>query len=152
MFPFAHPKQLRRMAARMLLAWLFALAAGIVNACVVEPGGHQHALSTASHGPGLQGEHHGPAAAAASQDADSDDGSVASKAKANCVKFCGDQATGVPIVKPPTDPSAGTCIALPSAFQAEATLRDPRAEFGAPESPPPHGRIPILIAFRRLAL
>jgi hypothetical protein len=142
---FSQRHRLRHVAAQWLLAWLLALAAGFVNACVLEPaarhgiastGQDQHATATLHDG---QEEPHGHPS--------HDPG------KAPCAKFCDEPTVSAQLFKQQTDPLTGTWLATapihapfvetmpPQAVVALDTRRDSR---------PP--TIPILIAFLRLTL
>ena len=74
MKPFSNHRAKRNTAFVVLLAWLFALATGMANACLLEtPGTHSHAAAPAGHGEAI-GDH-------------DDD---ANPAKQACLKTCDD--------------------------------------------------------------
>ena len=143
---FGQPKRLRRLAAQILLGWLFALAAGIVNACVVDvprqpapaaPHEHRHEhAGPAAHGHDTAaGHHHSPGLA-----------------KAHCAKFCGDEGSTVPAVKQSFDPGAVAWMAAaPTPGLVFAAGVDATPLHRADATAPP-GRVPIPIAFLRLTL
>jgi hypothetical protein len=76
-------RRLRRTARATLMAWLFALTAGVVNACVlvpVEPVEHAVGkVSVAHHGHGHEDD----------------------SGKASCLKFCDDESSAIAKVKLP---------------------------------------------------
>jgi len=87
MKPFSHQRTKRNTTFVTLLVWLFALASGMANACLLEaPGKHPHVAATHSTDP-----HHTHAlaghAVAVDDDADDQEGS-----KESCLKACDDGA------------------------------------------------------------
>jgi hypothetical protein len=134
-------QQLRIWAARVLLAWVFAMGAGVANAC----------LSTAAT------EQAGvPTAHAAEASALHNDGSAAPHGEtdtANCVDFCDKAGVSIPTLKPAVDDvHAHPAICQVGATALPVPVREP-AQGSMPRrdgvrAPP----IPILIAFLRLAL
>lgn len=137
----------RQLAAQVLVAWLFALAAGIVNACALGPelrqstesAGHDpHAASSAiaphSARAGAHGEH--------SPDSD----------KTPCAKFCDEPAASAQGFKPQTDPFTAAWLATgPQNPPTVATT--PRVGHTlAAELAWWRPAIPISIAFLRLTL
>ena len=134
--------QLRRLAAYVLLVWLFGLASGIVNACVVKSqlrdvaqvtahAGHNHAaMDSATSGHDHEGDH----------------------AKPPCERLCDGPPAAPQADHQPANPLSGLWLAaapLPfSQFRLLANVResttgtDVRAGAG----------IPISIAFLRLTL
>jgi hypothetical protein len=143
---FGQRHRLRRLAAQLLLAWLFALAAGIVNACVLEPGlreggaaaGHdRHAAAATPRHDGHAGDH-------GNRSHDS--------SKAPCVKFCDEQAAGAQALKQPTDLFTATWLA-PGPTNPPSIGTTPRVPGGfAHDHELWRSAIPIPIAFLRLAL
>lgn len=102
MKPFSHQRTKRNTALVALLVWLFALASGMANACLLEtPGKHSHAAANhseeTSHSPALLGH---PVAVD-----DHEDDLDASKE--SCLKACDDGANA------------------PVKLQASADLADP---------------------------
>jgi hypothetical protein len=136
---FGQRKRLRRLAGQMLLVWLFALGAGIVNACVLEPEPHDHVVRAASphdQGHGAHGHRH-PASSAAVP---------------ACVKFCTDGSTGPAVVKLPVKLPNVTALAPPLALApAVQAALGPAGIVHAGYAQLP-ARIPISIAYLRLAL
>lgn len=138
---FRHRQQLRLWAARVLLVWVFAMGAGVANAC----------LSTAAT------EHAGlPTAHASEAQASHPGGSEAphgANEAANCVDFCDKASVSIPTQKPAFDDMqtqplicvvAATALPVPVLEPANASV--PRRD--GVRAPP----IPIPIAFLRLAL
>lgn len=136
---FGNRRQIRRLAAQVLLAWVFALASGIAHACIVglesapaaRAQGHGHELAVDDH------EH-----------------AAGMAASSPCAKFCDDESSVVP-----ASAAAGSVVATfgawmaPSPQSAWPTFADEAgAAVGGAEPAPEHGRIPIPIAFLRLAL
>lgn len=131
----------------MLLVWLFALATGVVNACVTEPQ-VQHALLADAH------EHHH--AGTSTRDVGNDAAPqpqpqrTLAADKAPCIKFCGEKASGVSGTTPGFDLWPMAWLAIPTMpgqrpMAAErGTLRQ-RAD-----APAPSGRVPLTIALLRL--
>ena len=79
----------RNTACAMLFVWLFALASGVANACLLEPhgvydhGSPQSHLSASGTTPGLAGDH---AQGLAHDDGDSDSDPGPRPAKESCLK------------------------------------------------------------------
>ena len=133
----------------MLFVWLFALASGLANACLLEPHGadnHGSALSHLSASgtmPGLAGDH---AQGRAHDDSDSDP----APAKGSCLKACDGsqsllkQACNFDFADPGLAPLVG------AAWLAEVLLASASGllqHFRLPERGPP-----IRVLFSRLAL
>ena len=120
----------------MLVAWLFGLAAGIVNACVVgEP-------TRSTSAPGQHEEH-----------ASLHDGrSSGESAHENCLHFCGKSAIGVPKVKLTGDGSTDASFAaIASGYPVIAAAE--RTGIVLPALTPYwRGSPPLRIAYHRLAL
>jgi hypothetical protein len=98
-------RQLRRTARVTLVVWLFALVAGVVNACALTPDGSAgRGVAPASH---VEIAEH-----AAAEDAYVVAGHVGDHGhdadKANCLKFCDDGSSAIAKVPlPVADPGAG---------------------------------------------
>ena len=87
MNPFSHQRTKRNTTFVALLVWLFALASGVANACLLEaPGKHSHVAATHSTGPSHA---HPLAGHAVTVD---DDGDDQDSSKESCLKACGDGA------------------------------------------------------------
>ena len=100
MFTFpSHSRRLRQTAWLMLVAWLFALTTGVVNACAL--GG------PSAPTPGLVAELH-PAHYAAAVTERHEDGPAAhhererNQASDSCLKFCDDESSALPKGSTPT--------------------------------------------------
>jgi hypothetical protein len=113
-------RRLRRTAFATLVAWLLALTAGVVNACVLTPTGQpERAVTPASHAGGVAPGHHAGTPTDVRPGGDPDPGaSVANSghgqdfAKASCLKFCDDGSSGMAKVKlPVVDPAASLVTA-----------------------------------------
>ena len=149
-------KSIRRNTAwGMLLVWVFALASGLVNACLLEPHGIRDHGPPPSHrapedgAPGLVAHHAIDAADAADGDGDGDSDSML--AKESCLKACNEgsqtllkQATGFDLVDPGLAPSVAAAWAAP-VHTVPAFGR--ALDFRLPERGPP-----IRVLFSRLAL
>lgn len=145
---FGRRHRLRFVAAQVLLVWLFALAAGIVNACVLEPQARQ-GVAAAVH------DSQDALASKRSHDAHATSGYHQGSPKADkvpCAKFCADPSAGAQGVKQEIDPSGTVWLApLPvRPLQIEAT---PRVAGGFAADPGlRRPAIAIAIAFLRLTL
>lgn len=139
---FTQHARIRRLAARVLLVWLFALATGVVNACVVAHGlrdAPAHEPHAAAAGSPMPHEH-----GCANCD---DEGGTGPSA---CAKFCDNESSSVPSAQSVFNPWLGIDIApVPTMALAAAP-----AGFGLevrPESAgPPATPVPVPIAYLRL--
>ena len=140
---------LRRLAAYVLLGWVFALATGIVNACVIQPS--LRAADTASRV-------HEADASTRSIDAhwthDHGEGQPgpSQEHKAPCDKFCDEPSTVAQTPKQTFDPIDLGWLVLPPSSDAptDATRIASGIATGHPERWRPAAPIPIL--FLRLTL
>lgn len=147
MIRFTSTRTKRRTAFTVLLVWLFAIAAGWANACVIQDR-HTHVhgstdLQTLStHAPLVSPGHLG---------ADSDHAENARAAKSACLKFCGDGAQTLVKLTPGIDlldfPMAPPLALDWTARQAAATPASARLEI-----PSPSPGLPLRTRFSRLAL
>lgn len=137
---FGQRQRLRTIAARVLLVWLFALATGFVNACLVEP------VQAAP-----DAHHHAHAVPAPDHDA-ADPHAASAANKASCLKFCADEASSVPATKHALDPGPAWGLALLPALPLWVGVDDAGAAFARADAGPPPWRVPIRIALLRLAL
>ena len=141
-------KQLRRLAAYMLVVLVFTLGSGVVNACLVDPG-LQHAAPVATgHGhDAAQAGAHEHAAGVAGHTPQTSPGATAA-----CAKFCADESACAPTKVQRADPVDAICLALipmlapafPAVAEPGSVLRADRAMLRA--------KVPIPIAFLRLRL
>ena len=148
MKPFFSTRAKRSTAFVALALWLFAVASGIANACLLEaPGHHSHDAAgtnaTASDEPRERsGEH---AAAHAGHDADVDE------SKAPCLKVC-DDGTHAMLNRLPgidlTNPGQVPYVSL----VWTATVPVFSAPSRGPELRPPDHGPPIRVRFLRLTL
>lgn len=81
----------------MLLVWLFALAASIVNACVLEPESRSVAASSQRHEARAASTVH-------DEDASGHGDHAPDPSKAPCTKFCDEPAANTQVVKQQLDP------------------------------------------------
>lgn len=153
---FRSRRQLRRWAARVLLVWLFGVAAGVANACLVpsgmQSGGQRSELVVAfeaTHGKvAAMGSEHHVALQTHHEGALDHEGL---HGKSNCQDFCDKSTVSIPPLKSALDDvhahalqPAAVAIALPVPAFSPVQLSAPRRDGGlAP---------PILIAFLRLTL
>jgi len=134
---FGRRKRLRRVAAHVLLVWLFALTTGIVNACVLAAQTHHGVTAVTSHQhDAFADAHYGPAHAA----------------KAICIKFRDEPAAGAQMLKQQFDPFNGAWLVLapPGLPHIGTTAHVADAFHAAHELGRP--AIPIPVAFLRLTL
>ena len=141
----------RRHAARLLWAWVFALFAGMANACVLGQGG-----LPAPHGP-LQAAAHMHEHDAADHGHPDEAAAVPAPSSAQppvaCQKFCDDKGHALsPPAKDPGGPGDG--LPLPASFILPAwTSGEARVLAGSARSMPARETgPPIPIRFLRLAI
>jgi hypothetical protein len=146
---FGQRQRLRRTAALVLFGWLFALAAGIVNACVVEPQLRHGSVSAPNN------SQHSTVAANPLHDAHAPGGSdhpSPHTGKAPCVKFCDEPSTVAKTLQLQIDPFSAAWLAPLSADPLPVEAKPlPAGGFRASHAlwrP----AIPIPIAFLRLSL
>jgi hypothetical protein len=141
-------QRLRRFALHVLLAWLFALATGVVNACVMQSQfpGEQYAVAHGDYSHATDADH------SMAHEADGHDhGSHASKPP--CERCCDDR-TALPQqpIKLQTDSPSGFWLAAPPApavTNLAASQADSRFDISQLRW---IATVPIPIAFLRLAL
>lgn len=144
---FTQRRSIRRLAAQVLLAWLFALATGIVNACVIAPG-TPSSLPVSAVTSGDEG--HAAAAHAPGCHECEDEGPAAGHPP-GCAKFCADEASSVPAAKQVHDVQPLLGIAMvPTMALAVAGSMDTTAIGEGVLLPPPRTSVPI--AYLRLTL
>lgn len=143
--------RVRRRAAQVLLVWLFALASGLVNACVIAPQLYsvkteqrQAPISDAMSSAAGQMDHAGCP--------DCPDEGTTSVSPGPCGKFCLDESSSVPTAKLVLDPAPALGIALVPTLALSVAEAAPRLVPRPDASPPPKARVPVPIAFLRLAL
>ncbi|MDP1648172.1 MAG: hypothetical protein Q8M01_08220 [Rubrivivax sp.] len=154
---FRDRRQLRRWAARVLVLWLFGVAAGVAHACLAPSVTGLSAPGSASSA-GLEVAHHGPAAAleASHHERAADHGTESPDkqeptANSNCQDFCDKATVSIPQQKSALDEVHGHAL-LPRA--ASAGLAVPPLAGAQPWVPRRDGvwLPPIRITFLRLAL
>jgi hypothetical protein len=145
---FAQRNLIRRLAARVLLVWLFALATGVVNACSVTHGPYPASMpaggvaaaagdKAGAHAPGCPG----------CEDEEAGDGHPP-----GCAKFCAEEASSVPSAKHAFDaqPVLGIALVPTMALAVAVPVRGLAAHGdGVPLSLP---RVPARVAYLRLTL
>ena len=125
----------------MLLAWAFAMGAGVANACLSTAAMEHAGLSTADASEASASHHGGSERPHGATD------------KANCLDFCDKANVSIPTLKPaPDDVQTHPVICLVGATALPVPVLEP-ASASVPRrdgvrAPP----IPIPIAFLRLAL
>jgi hypothetical protein len=141
---FAQPRQIRRLAAHVLLVWLFVLGVGVANACVVQMGLHHSAetvapcheavLESAQSGQATQGDHQ------------------PDRTHPPCQRLCDGPSAVTQAEKTQSNPLNGFWLA--SAPLPSVTFQSWAEPSGIVPSDDPHWRqaVPIPIAFLRLAL
>jgi len=144
---FSNTRTKRSTAWMMLLVWVFALASGMANACLLEVRGtHEHAAEIdASHGTDQAAVEAGHVGSVA----DRDDDSHASKAP--CIKACDDgslsllkQIPGLDL----TDPGIAFAVTLTWPVAVPVVSAQRRTD----DLRPPRSGPPIRVRFSRLAL
>lgn len=155
---FRNRQQLRQWAARVLLLWLFGIAAGVANACItteqvtpVAAAASYFAPEIDAHHDAVPHDHVGTGIASLPSQGIDSQSHLGNLSKANCQDFCDKATVSIPPVKSALDDgqshaviamTAMTVVPMP-AF-APVKLRVPRRDgVLAP---------PIPIAFLRLAL
>lgn len=136
MFLFGHSSTLRRLAAQMLLVWLFALVSTMANACMAVPPALKWAGNTAQHLP-CHGEAHESQA-------------PSSPSSGACTKFCIDKSGSAPVNEQGLDLQDTQWLALPPAAVPDLHAAPERSTHVDAQRPPPGARVPIPIAFLRL--
>jgi len=135
------PRRRRHTVWLMLLAWLFALTAGVVNACVLSV--HDRAAREGGSVPHAESALPGTAAAAQhehGQEAGQD----------SCLKFCDDEAT-VLSKDPSSEPDLNVPLVEPDAWYVTAASII-SASRGFSRGPPTSRGPPPFIRFLRLTL
>lgn len=140
--------RLRRLAACVLLLWLFGLTSGVVNACVVASGLRHAAHAAAAEAAQDRATPAADAAAAAGWQHDHD----GHHEKPPCERLCDEPAAPTQADKQQASPLSGFWLAaapLASVPQWPAMVRTAPLARGATAS---RTAIPIPIAYLRLAL
>lgn len=155
---FRHRQQLRRWAARVLLLWLFGVAAGVANACL-GPGPVEGDAGASVHAGDAPYAQHAVSALPDAPDHSSHapihpDGAhdpAASPASSNCQDFCDKASVSLPSLKSTLDNAQAQALSplmaatvLPVPAFVPVQLREPRRDGVSP--------LPIPLAFLRLTL
>lgn len=124
----------------MLLLWLFGVAVGWVNACLLQPGvtlGDQPAAHADSLGPlaAVTAGHGGHDAGAAEQD---------------CQRFCGAGGSAIPKLELAAFDAAGA--PPPAVFVLRSPQAEPAVTRGRRPEPHPPPQAPVPIRFLRLTI
>jgi len=143
---FSNTRARRNTAFMVLLAWLFALASGVTNACLLEAGGTDSHLAAAGssetvHAVALLPGHAGAVA----------HGVDDSHLKAPCLKACGDRSRSLPkqdltVAQP--DPGSASLVAVLWSAVAPAVPRLRQMDDRQPATP----GLPVRVRYSRLAL
>lgn len=144
---FSNIRAKRSTAFAVLLAWLFAVASGVVNACLLEvPGAHANAAMAApsqtTHAPA---EWAGPARAVAGHGEDSE------ASRELCLNVCDDDARSIPNMRVGVDQSDPGPAPLVAIFRITATPIFSATHSRDGLQPPAPGQ-PVRIRYSRLAL
>ena len=145
MKPFSNTFAKRKAVVMVLLAWLFALASGVANACLFEtPLTPAHVVTAASRGANVS------AVMAGYQKAVADDGHESSAAEAPCLKVC-DESSNALVSQPSlAQADTGPAPLVKVVWLAAAADRMALFHTGAPW--PATTKLPIRLRYSRLAL
>lgn len=144
---FSNTRTRRHTASMVLLAWLFALASGLANACLLEVREtHSHVVATGASGvapaSAILPGHAGAVA----------DGIDESHFRAPCLKVCDDGSRSVPqqeLTLAQSDPGPAPLLAVLWTTPAESVVLVPR-RIDDPQPATP--ALPIRVRFSRLAI
>jgi hypothetical protein len=155
---FRHRRQLRRWAARLLVTWLFGIAAGLANACITAgpqrggqswPDGQMSANAMAVQTAAPGGSH--DASNAATPPAGVGHGGA--PANTNCQDFCDKSSISIPTaLKSPLGAADAPCAPPPQAAADAFTAADWVRPGTRLPDPPRSAEPSITIAYLRLAL
>lgn len=137
----------RNTALLVLLAWLFAVASGVANACVLEARGTHHQAAIA----GLSGTAQPSVVSAGHAGAVADRTGDPHAAKVPCLKTCDDSAHSVPkrdLTAAQTDPGPAHLVAV--LWTAATPVISPPSRMGDVQPVAPER--PIRVRYSRLAL
>ena len=145
MKPFLNTFAKRKAVAMVLLTWLFALAAGVANACLLEtPTTHAHIAAAASDGTRVVAVMAGHTGAVAEGSHES------SSAKASCLKVC-DETSNALIGQPDRVEAAAGPAPLVQIMWLVAAA-DRVAPFQPDDLWPATTKLPLRLRYSRLAL
>ena len=135
----------RKAVAMVLLVWLFALASGVANACLLEtPTTHAHVVAAASGGVRV------PAVMAGHTGAVADDGDKSSAARASCLKVCDKSSNALT-----TQPSRALQDTGPATLERvlwPVAVAERVANSSAGDPEPATAELPLRVRYSRLAL
>jgi hypothetical protein len=140
-----HQRQLRHTVWLTLAFWLFALAAGVVNACVLTPQASAgRAIDPVAHSNAAQHEGHGHDGPLAH------DGHQQDAGKTGCLKFCDDESSALSKNEAPGVDLGATFVALVQPWPAVVPIAiiGTRLSVARPTAQGP----PLVIRFLRLTL
>lgn len=120
--------RLRHWTARVLFAWLFGIAVGAANACLVE----QAVSGEAAHSSAAAAAHHDE------------------EGHPNCLDYC--EASNAVVAAPKSAPDPVDAAITPPVHVALPLPVDGRYTSIEPTGPAQRGAVPIPISFLRLAL
>lgn len=145
MKPFSNTFVKRRAVAMVLLAWLFAMASGVANACLLEtPTTHAHVVTAASDGALVSAVMAGHTGAVA------DDGQESSAAKAPCLKVCDESSNAVVSQPNMAQADTGPAPLVRVIWLVAAADRVAPIQTGNPW--PTATKLPLRLRYSRLAL
>jgi len=136
------------LAAKLLLVWLFALATGFANACVIVSGTYA-SMGLTERSPAVNGHE---AAEHLPGHLNCDDAESLPQHPPSCAKFCADESSSIPAAKHAQDAPSFLDVALvpTMAIAVMAPMGEATAVDSGVPSPPPGP--PVSIAYRRLTL
>lgn len=145
MMPFSNNFTTRKAVAMVLLAWLFALASGVANACLLEtPATHAHVVAAASSGARVS------AAMAGHTGAVADDGDKSSAARASCLKVCDESSNALATQPGRAQADTGSVPLVSVLWPVAVADRAAPSPTSAPEPVAPE--LPLRVRYSRLAL
>jgi hypothetical protein len=142
---FANTFAKRKTAVVVLLAWLFALASGVANACLLETSTtHAHFVTAAFEGARTSAVMAGHTGVVA------DSGDELPAAKAPCLKVCDESSNALATQLSMAQPDMGPAPLVRVVWLAAASDRVAPSETGDPGLPAPE--LPLRVRYSRLAL
>ena len=142
---FSNTLSKRRAAGMVLLAWLFALASGVANACLFEtPATYAHVVATASGGVRVS------AVMAAHTGAVSDGSHQSPVAKAPCLKVCDESSNALATQPSLAQADMGPAPLVRVLWLVSEADRGATSSAGDPE--PAVAELPLRVRYSRLAL
>jgi hypothetical protein len=147
-------RPLRRTAWATLAVWVFAMAAGVVNACALSPGSIEratqqvgivvHDAQVGVSSPSAIDSHHEQSETVGHHDHGQDPG------KGSCLKFCDDESSAIAKVKLPVVDLSATLLTAAAPWSAIIAVGAAgfRRSLARPEPQGP----PLVIRFLRLTL